>query len=305
MANQEGVMICPQCGGELLLEKMAYNCQGICKRGYPVTVEGMIDLLAPSVAPEKNYETRFLKIREKTERDHFWYSGRNHVILDMLHTYCKNEISDKKHRMLDLGCGTGAVAGFLRRANVNCTGGDCYRPALEICRERHKVPVYLLDGRRLPFKNYFDIIGAFDILEHAEDDMEILEQIRKGLKPGGKLIFTVPADPKLFGRYDEICMHKRRYTKPELEEKLRKAGFITERLSYFIFFLYPFHKAIHALTKSAGEQVGDTQHIKRENQVIPVLNLCMEMTVELERILLRFGDLPTGSAIIGVARKVV
>ncbi|MCD6310665.1 MAG: class I SAM-dependent methyltransferase [Candidatus Eremiobacteraeota bacterium] len=304
MANQESSMICPQCGGKLKLEKMAYTCEGICKRKYPVTEDGLINFIPPSLPPEKNYRRKFLKELAKAERDHFWYNSRNRVILDMIHNYCKDQIKNKKHRMLDLGCGSGVVAGYLRRARINCTGGDCYREALEICKTRQKVPSYLLDARALPFSKYFDIIGTFDLLEHMEDDVEIMKQIHKGLKPGGKFIFTVPADPKLFGRYDEICLHKRRYTKKELEEKLRDAGFIPEKLSYFLFILYPFHRLINYLNKTAGDQVSDTQHLKRERAVIPVLNLLMELTVEIERHLLKIVDLPFGSAIIGVARKV-
>lgn len=78
-----------------------------------------------------------------------------------------------------------------------------------------------------------DSIVYVNVLEHIIDDEFELDSVQQTLSAGGRIFLFVPALPWLYGAFDERVGHVRRYTKVELEEKLRRAGFKTVLLSYF------------------------------------------------------------------------
>ena len=59
----------------------------------------------------------------------------------------------------------------------------------------------------------YDLIGAFDVIEHIDDDRAGIASIATKLKPGGKFIMTVPAHPWMWSAHDVVNHHKRRYSK--------------------------------------------------------------------------------------------
>ena len=96
-----------------------------------------------------------------------------------------------------------------------------------------------MDARRLPYREEFDLIGAFDVLEHVTEDTEVLAQMRAAVRPGGGILLTVPQHPGLWSRLDDEACHKRRYTRRELEGKVFAAGFRTFFATSFVSVLLP------------------------------------------------------------------
>ena len=92
----------------------------------------------------------------------------------------------------------------------------------------------LLDGPELPLPDdAFDVVTALDVLEHIADDRHALREIARVMKPGGLLLATVPAHRWMWGAQDEISHHFRRYSAPEMRDRVEVAGFDLERLTYF------------------------------------------------------------------------
>ncbi len=91
----------------------------------------------------------------------------------------------------------------------------------------------------LPNWERFDLIGIFDVLEHLPEDVKALQEIRQSLKPGGKLIITVPASMKLWSFFDEVAGHFKRYSCETLEDALLKSGFKIVKNEPFMMPLFP------------------------------------------------------------------
>ena len=112
-------------------------------------------------------------------------------------------------------------------------------------------PGILPDG--IPFKaGSFDVVTAFDVIEHVEKDVESLGKLGEQLAPNGRLFMTVPALPWLWSKHDETHHHFRRYTKASLNETLRKAGLEPVRISYFNTFLFPLIAGLRLARKALG-----------------------------------------------------
>jgi SAM-dependent methyltransferase len=178
----------------------------------------------------------FDHLPEQEERS-FWFRGRNRLIEWALRTYFPQAES-----FFELGCGTGVVLAALRaeRPELRLAGGEPFAAGLEVARSRlPDVPLYRLDGRRLPFAEEFDVVGAFDVLEHVDEDDEVLAQMHQAVRPGGGILVSVPQHPWLWSAVDEYSLHRRRYTAAQLVERVEAAGFEVARKTSFVSLLLP------------------------------------------------------------------
>lgn len=83
---------------------------------------------------------------------------------------------------------------------------------------------------KLPWqKDFFDLVCAFELLEHIEGDKKTFQEIYRVLKKNGAFIFSVPLFMKYWTAWDEMAGHKRRYEPEELEKKLEEIGFSIEK----------------------------------------------------------------------------
>ena len=156
----------------------------------------------------------------------------------------------------------------------------------------------VMDITNLSFpNNSFDLVTAFDVFEHLEDDQKGLEEAFRVLKKGGFLLLTVPAYSWLWSFHDESLGHKRRYTKQELEKKVKKAGFKILKSSYLISsFLFPIalFRFIQRLFRVKGQSY----------VILPkFLNVLLAEILKLEALLLQFCNLPFGVSLILLGRK--
>lgn len=176
-----------------------------------------------------HYEAHFA-----LEQDHWWWVGRRNIVLHLLDREIAAEHRlAKPLRLLDVGTGGGGILPFLSEYG-DVVAVDPEPAAVAAASARS------FDVRRgglpadLPFagEDKFDVITALDVIEHVEQDVESLVNMRRLLKPHGRLIVTVPAFQFLWSGHDVINEHKRRYTKSELRTKLQRAGFHVRLISY-------------------------------------------------------------------------
>lgn len=165
------------------------------------------------------------------ERDHWWFAARRKIVDALLR---RSAVPDGA-RVLEVGCGSGGNLELLSRH------GEVW--ALEMDETaRHRAAARGIarevDHARLPEVEpfpgrRFDLIVMLDVLEHIQQDREVLARLRESLAPGGRIMVTVPAFPSLWSAHDEALHHCRRYTRRGLRDVFLAAGLQISYLSYF------------------------------------------------------------------------
>lgn len=234
---------------------------------------------------------------------HFWYRARHRTIELIVRRLVAG--LPPGYTVLDAGCGVGGVLPALRAA---CPGGrvigmDQFDEGLRHAREHG--PGALVRGaiERPPFKRPFTVVGLFDVLEHMPDDVGTLRTMRALIAPGGALVITVPAGPDLWSYADDAARHQRRYTRDELADKLRRAGYAIEQLTpYMAALLLPLRLGRAVLSR--GREDDARRRLARELRVIPVVNEVMTAVLLAEaRWVARRRALPFGASLLAVARR--
>lgn len=231
----------------------------------------------------------------KQEANYWWHKGRRHII----ETVCNKFISKQKITIADIGCGTGGNFELLRKYG-NVDGLDISEAALEYCKKRSAYRKRVLTSAENVPINEYDIITAFDVLEHLENDNSVLRAWASSLKPRGYILLTVPAYQWLFGPHDRSLHHKRRYTRQELELKARKAGFSPVYCSYFFFFTFPFL----LLSRIYEKRKKTTGPVSTYKEIPLFLEKIFLLLSRLEGWLInKSATLPFGSSLIIIAQK--
>ena len=142
---------------------------------------------------------------------------------------------------------------------------------------------------------HYDLIGAFDVIEHIDDDHAALASIATKLKTGGKFVMTVPAHQWMWSAHDIVNHHKRRYSKSNLKALVEASPMRLERVGYFNTFLFPLAVAERAASKLRGKNDGDVK-------LPPApINAVFEKVFEAERYLVGRLPLPPGLSLFAVA----
>jgi SAM-dependent methyltransferase len=251
-----------------------------------------------TAGPEDAFpEDAFADLREREERS-FWFRGRNELIGWALGKYFP-----AARAFFELGCGTGVVLAALKRQrpDVALAGGEPFAAGLEIARSRlpEDVPLYQVDGRRLPFEEEFDVVGAFDVLEHVDEDDLVLAQMRQAVKAGGGILVSVPQHPWLWSAVDEFSRHRRRYTAQQLADRVEAAGFRMLRRTSFVSLLLP------VVALSRRRHRGETGYDQSSEYGLPgSVERVFGATMTLERGLIRLGvSFRAGSSLLVAARR--
>ena len=193
---------------------------------------------APDLADQTDgFRSEYFPELARLEEDNFWFSARADLIAWALRTYAPDRTS-----LLEIGCGTGFMLSAVARAspNVSISGSEVLSAGLPFAAQRSPTArLFQMDARRIPFVEEFDVIGAFDVLEHINEDETVLEQMWKAIVPGGRIIVTVPQHGFLWSLQDEYAHHVRRYERGELERKVTAAGFRVELSTSFVSLLLP------------------------------------------------------------------
>ncbi|CAA9511539.1 MAG: hypothetical protein AVDCRST_MAG39-2039 [uncultured Sphingomonadaceae bacterium] len=226
---------------------------------------------------------------------HWWFVARRRI----LQTLIARLRLPRGARILEVGCGTGHNIAMLRAfGDVEAVEAD--EAARGFAREASGLPI---GNGLLPELNEvsdarYDLVALLDVLEHVDEDRASLRSIARKLKPGGRLLLTVPAHPFLWSPHDEAHHHKRRYTKKALAGALRASGLRIDGLSYFNSFLFPLVLAARFAGKLLGKKEGDDAMPGR------AANGLFERVFGLERHLVGRVPMPPGVSLVAVASRI-
>ncbi|PIY09621.1 MAG: SAM-dependent methyltransferase [Flexibacter sp. CG_4_10_14_3_um_filter_32_15] len=238
----------------------------------------------------------------KVEEDNFWFKSRNKVIQGLFKKYLGE---NKAAEVLEIGCGTGYVLNGLKNRfpSYLLMGSEIHLKGIEFAKKRlPEVDFIQLDATRIPFEGKFDAVGAFDVLEHIEEDVEVMKNVHKSLKKDGLFFISVPQYMFMWSSADDIAFHKRRYTRSEMKQKLESVGFEVEYLSSFVFALFPLMYTSRKL-KGKGEANQDEENMEEFN-IPPIVNKTFSAFMKIDEFLIRNAvKLPFGGSVIAVARK--
>ncbi len=287
------MQICPQCGAPH--HAKAWDC-GRC--GYTAPMAGGIPLLAPALAHGTGEDAAYLHADLSNAEDrHFWFVGRSRLVAWALAAYFPGARS-----FLDVGCGTGGIekAVHHRHPSLRIVAGDVLLAGLRIAHARvPQVECVQLDIRAMPYEGEFDVAGAFDVLEHLDDDGAVLRELHRVTAPGGGVIITVPQHRWLWSAVDDFSQHRRRYARAELAERLTAAGFRVERMTSFMSFVLP----LLALARLRKRTVADLDPAA-ELALGPLANSTLGAVCRIEAWLIRLGlSFPAGGSLLAVARR--
>lgn len=231
---------------------------------------------------------------------HWWYEGRRAILSSLIKTLNL----PKDITILEAGCGPGANLRMLSSfGNVYAFDIDDF--AVHHARETSGVtPDRIQHGllpAPIPYTTHFDLIGAFDVIEHVEQDLKSLIALRNILKPDRYAIFTVPAFPFLWSAHDDANHHKRRYRKSEFHDVLLSAGYEVTFISYYNTWLFPAVVLARFLKKILGIKDTPDENLFQGNSL---LNRLLRALFASERHLIsaRCG-LPFGVSIIALCRN--
>jgi SAM-dependent methyltransferase len=297
--------LCPFCGTpEAIASGPVWPSDWRCPAcGSPTESRNGFPLLAPELADKDvGMDPDSFAFLAEAETRHFWFRLRNKLIVGLVRQYFPNAKS-----YLEVGCGNGAVMGAVaaEREWTRLTGSELHPSALRFSRDRlpGSVELIQMDARRIPFADTFDIVGAFDVVEHIEEDETVLAELTKAVRPGGGVLVAVPQHPLLWSGADDAAYHVRRYRRGELEAKMSKAGLNVIRSTSYVSLLLPLMLLSRAVDRSRH---GDTSSIvRREFEISPFLNriLGSVTAAEVGATLAGFSWPAGGSRIVVATRR--
>jgi len=245
----------------------------------------------------------------EAERNHWFFKSRNAVILQHINDLYSNEVKGTL-KILNVGVATGHSSELLQSIGTVSSlefDKDCCEFLNEKLPELKVIQGSILE---LPFEDdTFDLVCAFDVIEHVEDDLTAVNELKRVCQNSGHIVLTVPAFMSLWSSHDEVNHHFRRYRKDKIKSLLNTSGTL-KYLTYFNFFLFPpvfiFRKISVLLkkftpSKSKEDTAGsDLDHFNKESFV----SRCLFRILVSEKMFIRWRFvLPFGVSILASWQK--
>ncbi len=222
--------------------------------------------------------------------DYWWYRARSELLQAALAGYLGTP-----DRVLDVGSADGPSVAWMRGNHRRFTmdvDPRGLKPGEGVCGS----------ALALPFgAETFDVVSAFDVLEHCDPEGRAVAELARILVPGGRLLMSVPAYQWAWTDHDVRAGHYRRYTRPRLLAAVEKGGFVVARATYGFSAVFPFFVAERVLRRMRPSK-DETQRL---TQVPPVLDRVLMGLSGLERRVLASRDLAFGSSVFLAAVKPV
>lgn len=250
---------------------------------------------------DKNYEDyneMGLDTLYSQEEKHFWFLSRKNFILQNFKKYIPFDA-----KIIEIGAGTGNVSRHLQKGGFNkISVGEIHLKGLEYAKTYGIEDCYQFDLLDNPFREEFNVVCLFDVLEHIEDDELALNNINKMLTKEGKLILSVPSHMWLWNRDDAIAGHKIRYTKKQLVDRIQAQGFKVINAKYFFIFITPLLFLRRLVNKDNGSKVRNSEYSKGI-KINPFISKVLEVVSNIENKLNRFLPNCFGGSLLIVAQK--
>jgi SAM-dependent methyltransferase len=220
--------------------------------------------------------------------DYWWYRARAGLLRTILGPWL-----DEPGRVLDVGSADGPSVDWMQ--------GRGYRVPLDIDFGALGPGGVCGSATALPFADgSFDVVAAFDVIEHCDPESRAIEELVRVLRPGGRLFLAVPAYQWAWTQFDVDAGHHRRYTRRRLRMAVERSGVTVERVTHMFAGTFPMFAAerlVRKLRKPAAEP--DTTL----PEVSPVVERVLMGLCRADERALRRGDLPFGSSVVLVATK--
>lgn len=229
------------------------------------------------------------------DASHWWFVGRRRILEQLI----RREVRPAPGaRILEIGCGTGHNLEMLGSFGaVEATELNDSARALASKRLGRPVERAALPDLSIVADERFDLIALLDVLEHVADDRAALQSIRPKLKPGGKLLVTVPGNPWMWSAHDVSHHHHRRYRRRELESVAKEAGLTVDLLSPFNSLLFPPIAAARLAGRILGRESAD-------DAMPPApVNALLRAIFGLEAALIGWVPFPFGVSLAAVLRR--
>ena len=264
----------------------------------PTKINGYL-AFAPELAEKsEGFEPQYFGKLAELEAGNFWFRSRNSLVIWALGRYFP-----EAKNLLEIGCGTGYVLSGIKSAfpDLALSGSEVFSAGLSFAAKR--LPddeLFQMDARQIPFREEFDVIGAFDVLEHIREDEQVLSQMYQATRAGGGILVTVPQHAFLWSRVDEYARHFRRYQVAELRDKVRRAGFQVIRITSFVSLLLPLLILSRYKDRFARKELDP----HAEFNISPPINTGLAKILDVERAAIRAGmSFPVGGSLLLVARR--
>ncbi|CAN5433849.1 class I SAM-dependent methyltransferase [soil metagenome] len=224
---------------------------------------------------------------------HWWYRARRDILADYLARFGG---LPTHARILEIGCGTGHNIPMLQAfGEVDAIEID--PAAREMAAARLGKPV---SGSPLPAlpdvpRGHYDLVAVLDVVEHIEDDVAALKAMASVLRPGGKILITVPAHQWMWSAHDTVNHHHRRYSKATLKKAISDAGLVPSKLGYFNSLLFPLAAAARVMGRITGREDSD------DSPPPGPVNALFEAIFRLERHMVGRVPMAPGVSIITLA----
>jgi SAM-dependent methyltransferase len=286
--------ICPACG--VRFEANNFRCP-VCRHSPELRDD------YPAFSPEltagyDGFNAGLFATLAKLEEGNFWFESRSRLL-----TWALGRYFPKTEILLEIGCGTGFVLSHIQREfqNISLFGSDIFSEGFTYAKNRApEATFFQMDANQIPFEDEFDVIGAFDVLEHIENDEAVLNQMYRACKHKGGIILTVPQHDFLWSYMDEYACHVRRYNAHKLKTKVKRAGFKVLRMTSFISLLLPLMIISRLKKRELNSEFDPTSELRISGS----MNTVLEKILDLERSMIRLGlSFPAGSSLLLIARK--
>jgi SAM-dependent methyltransferase len=241
---------------------------------------------------DHNTYRRMAEIQDR----HWWYEGRRAILRSVIGRLGL----PRSARILEAGSGTGANLrmlsefGDVKGFEPDDFARDTARAVAGVDTPRGFLP------DDVPYAGPFDLVCAFDVIEHVEKDAESLKALCALTAPGGYAVFTVPAFMFLWSRHDEVNHHFRRYRRPQFRALLAGAGYEVRFISYYNFALFPVVAGVRLARRFLKIGGGEADDAMPRHGLV---NNALRAVFAVDRHLLALGPLPFGVSIIAVCRR--
>lgn len=242
---------------------------------------------------KKNYYKDYFVL----EKQHWFFRVRRKILCYFIEKHTR-----PSSRIFDFGCGSGYLVGELQKMGYDAHGSDFEKEAIDYGVSSGIKNLAVSSGNKLEYPDVsFDLVTSLDVLEHVKDEKPVVAELARILKPGGKMIITVPAYQWLWGVQDEVSHHFRRYSVKSLTNVFEDFSELkVVRKTYFNTFLFPAIASVRLFSKWFN--------IKNRESDFDINNRFMSILFysifNIESYLLKFMNFPFGVSALVILEKI-